>query len=277
MILVTGASGFVGRSLTAALSGEERLFRAYGGRINSPAQLREALEGVESVIHLAGSEARGRVRPLQHVDVEGTARLLEECRRADIQHLVVLSRLNADPYTAYPLLRAKGEVERLVRESEVPFTILRSATLFGRRDRFLNAIDRFTTTSGPIVWLPGGGRVMMQPLWVEDVVRCLVATVDQPSLRGETLRLAGEERLSYREIVQTVLVAAGRRRILWPARLILLRWWVTVRYGWQPRPLVSRFFMDRFSVPEVAPLDSVLRHFGFRPERLAFHMSHLRR
>ena len=277
MILVTGAEGFVGRSLMRVLAREEREAKPYGGRINDPLRLRAELEGVDSIIHLCGSESHDRVRQLDHVDVEGTQRLLEESQRAGISRLIVISRLNADRNSLYPLLRAKGQAERLVRRSDVPFTILRSATLFGSDDRFLNVIGGLAAWSWPFVWLPGGGHVAMQPLWVEDVVRCLVACLERPDLIGKTIEVAGEERLRYAEIVQQVLHTARLRRVPISVSIKLVRPFSALLFGWRRRPPVTRFMMDRFSVPEVAQLDSVLRHFGFHPSRMVQSMTYLRR
>jgi NADH dehydrogenase len=277
MILVTGATGFIGRSLTNALTLQERTWKPYHGRINNPLALREQLEGVDTVIHLAGSEARGRHRLLRHVDVEGTERLLEECRRAQIQRLVVASRINADASAMHPLLQAKGQVERLVQKSGVPYTILRSATLYGRGDRFVEIIASLALWSWPFVWLPGGGTVAMQPLWVEDLVRCLVATLDRPDLVNKTIVVAGEERFQYRVLVPRLLAAAGCRRIPLTMPLVTLHPLSTLLFGWWPRPAVSRYFADRFFVPEVAEFDVVLRHFGFRPTRIAQSIAYLRR
>jgi uncharacterized protein YbjT (DUF2867 family) len=276
MILVTGASGFVGRSLMRLLTQAGRDARAYGGRINDPLRLRAELEGIDSVIHLCGAESRDRIRQLDHVDVEGTERLLEEGRRAGLKYLVVISRLNADPNSLHPLLRAKGEVERLVRQSGLPHTILRSATLFGREDRFLNVLGGLAAWSWPFVWLPGGGYVAMQPLWVEDVARCLVACLDRPELIGKTLEVAGAERLRYFEIVQQVLLTARLRRIPVSISIKLVRPLSALLFAWRRRPPVTRFMMDRFSVPEVAQLDSVLRQFDFHPARMAHRMTYLR-
>jgi uncharacterized protein YbjT (DUF2867 family) len=277
MILVTGASGFVGRSLMRALAQEEREVKAYAGRINDPLRLRAELEGVSSVIHLCGAESHDRIRQLDHVDVEGTERLLEEARRAGLGHLIVISRLNADPNSLHPLLRAKGEVERLVRQSGMPYTVLRSATLFGREDRFLNVIGGLAAWSWPFVWLPGGGHVAMQPLWVEDVARCLVACLDRPELMGKTIEVAGEERLRYVEIVRQVLLTAQLRRLPISISPKLVRPISALLFGWRRRPPVTRFMMDRFSVPEVAQLDSVLRQFDFHPSRMGQRMTYLRR
>ena len=276
MILITGATGFVGRSLVHALLTADRPHESYMGRVNDPMSLREALNDVDTVIHLAGAEARDRVRLLHHVDVEGTERLLEECRRAQVDRVIILSRLKADPASMHALLRAKGQVERLVRQSGLPYTIVRSATLFGRNDRFLNVITGLAYWTWPTVWLPGGGEVAMQPLWVEDLARCLVACLDRPDLVGQTIALAGAERLRYLEIVRHVMNTAGSNRFAVGVTPKLVRPLSAVCFGWQRRPPVTRFFMDRFTVPEVAPTDSVYRVFGFHPGRMSQHTSYLR-
>ncbi|UCG26035.1 MAG: NAD(P)H-binding protein [Chloroflexota bacterium] len=276
MVLVTGATGFVGRSVVHVLQAADRPQESYSGRINDRLALREALEDADAVIHLAGAEARDRVRLLQQVDVEGTERLLNECRRAQVDRVIVLSRLNADPASMHALLRSKGEAERLVRQSGLPYTIVRSATLFGRHDRFLNVITGLAYWTWPTVWLPGGGKVAMQPLWVEDLVRCLVVCLDRPDLAGQTIELAGEERLRYREIARRALNTAGIRRFALGVTPKLVRPISAVCFGWLRRPPVTRFFMDRFTVPEVAPIDSVYRVFRFHPGRMSQHTSYLR-
>ena len=277
MILVTGATGFIGRSLTNALTLGGYDWQAYQGRINNPTSLREQLTGVDKIFHLAGSESRGRVRLLRHVDIEGTKRLLEEARRAGVGHIVIPSRIGADPNSLHALLRTKGEIERLVRNGGIPYTILRTSTLFGLGDRFTEIILGLALWTWPIVWLPGGGVIAMQPLWVEDFARCLIDCFEKPSLMNQTITLAGDERFRYRELVNHILTVEGVRRqdlklplsLLWPSAALLFGWWY-----W---PVVSRFFVDRFFVPEIADLDSVRRYFGFRPMRFRETMSYLHR
>lgn len=277
MILVTGATGFIGRSLARYLDHAGLPWRPYTGRLNAPLELRAQLQDIEIVIHLAGAEARGRKRLLQHVDIEGTQRLIEEARRAGVQRLIYPSRLNADPYAIHALLRCKGEVERLVQRSDIPYTILRSATLFGRDDRFSEIITGLAMWSWPLAWVPGGGKVAMQPLWVEDYVHCLMATLNRPDLINRTISVAGGELLSYREIVKTILAIRGLRRALFPLPGALLRPIAALTFGWWYWPAVSRFFVDRFFVPEVTNLDSVSRQFGFQPIRFRDAISYINR
>jgi NADH dehydrogenase len=278
VILVTGGSGFVGRSVAQRLQSEAIPFKLYRGRINDPLSIRAELLDVETVIHLAGSEAKGSVRQLHHVDVDGTERLLEECRRMTVRHLIVISRLGADPHSIYPLLRAKGDVERLARRSGIPTTIIRSATLFGRDDRFMNVIAALAAWSWPFVLYPARGEVAMQPLWVEDLARCIVAASQRPGLSGRTIEVAGEERMRYREIATEAIIAArlGRRIPVSPG-MLFVRPLTALLFGWRIEPPVNRFFLDRFTTPDITAIDSVRRQFGFHPARLGEHLSYLRR
>ncbi len=277
MVLVTGATGFIGRSLTNRLTLDGLEWRAYQGRINSPTSLREQLVDIETVIHLAGAESRGRARLLRHVDVDGTQHLLREAQRASVKRIIVASRIGANPNSLHELLRAKGEVERLVCSTGIPYTIVRTSTLFGLGDRFTEIILGLAIWSWPFAWLPGGGEIAMQPLWVEDYARCLVKCLDREELIDKTITIAGDERFHYRDLVRQILGMEGIRRLPLKLPLFLLRPAAGLFLGWWYWPPVSRFFVDRFFVPEVAELDSVRHYFGFRPMRFGETMAYLHR
>lgn len=276
MILVTGASGFIGRSLTRQLTAANLPHKPYTNDINNFVALREQLADVETVIHLAGAEATGRIRPLRVVDVEGTETLLKALRQRAIRRLIVISRLNATPNGVQLLLRAKGIVEQTVQQSGVPYTIVRSATCFGRYDHFTNAIAATAAWTFPFVILPNGGTTALQPLWVEDAARCLVSAAQNDDFLNQTIEIAGGERLRYSEIVTQVLLAAKLRRYPLRMRPQLARALNRVTAWMFRRPPLNRFDHDRFSSPEVADLNTIPDQFGFRAERLVNHLTHLR-
>lgn len=276
-LLVTGATGFIGRSLMPQLQQAGIEAQPYTGRINNYLTLREQLAGKTAVVHLAGSEMHGRNRLLNHVDVEGTARLLEECRRAEIKHIIFISRIGANPASIHSLLAAKGKIEKMLQQSETPATIIRSASVYGYGDRYFESILSISYWSFPFAWLPGGGERAWQPLWVEDLARCIVTAVNRPDLIGKTVTVAGEEHLQYQVLLKRILAAAGVRRL--PVRLpmTLLRPLSHLLFWWWFWPPATSYFVDRFFTPEAADFDSVLRTFGFRPARLNETINFLRR
>ncbi len=276
-ILVTGGTGFVGRSVVRWLELQEKSHVVFRGRSNDPVALREPMQGVHTIIHLAGAERRGSNRALRISDLQGTTQLLRVAQSAGVQHIIYLSRLGADPNAAPPLLRTKGEVERLIRRSNLSHTIVRTASLFGREDRFLNTIVRLARWTWPLVILPGGGEIALQPLWVEDAAKCLAACLDRPDLHGQTITLAGAERFRFKELVEIVLDAAAMRRYPFSLRMPFSRVFAILFFGWRFHPPVSRYFLDRLSIPEVTDLDTVRRHFGFQPARLRETIAYLRR
>ncbi len=279
MILITGARGFVGQSLTRQLTTAGYQAIPYEGHVADVHALREAMQRVETVIHLASAEFRGRVKELQTTDLEGTRRVVEEANRASLNHLIFLSRLDADPNSMFAVLRAKGEAERIVRQSDIPATIVRSATLFGRHDRFLNSLAGLAAWSWPFVWLPAGGHALLQPLWVEDLARILVMLSDPLDLqgyRGQTFEVAGAERLRYEELMRQILSAANLSRRPLAVNMPIIRFLTNIYWGRLRRPPVTRFFVDRLAVPESIDMDSVQRHFGFTPSRLRDQVTYLR-
>ncbi|MEM7333736.1 MAG: NAD(P)H-binding protein [Chloroflexota bacterium] len=277
MILVTGSTGFVGRVLMRQLQEANIEARGFNGHINNVLNIRKQLEDIKIVIHLSGAETRGRNRLLDSIDVEGTQRLVDECQRAGIQHLIYVSRIGADPSVWQPLLRAKGLAERAIQRSRVPYTILQSTSVYGWGDRYFELIVGLAIWSWPFVWLPGGGRNPVQPLWVEDLARCIMITLKDIHKKNKTLMLAGSERMSYYVLVELLLGMSGHRRmpvqfplqILKPLTVLMFRWWY-----W---PAVSRYFADRFFVPEVTEVDIVQRNFGFQPVRVRESISYLNR
>lgn len=276
-ILVTGATGFVGRSVMDWLERCGYDARPYHGRITDALALRTELEGIDIVIHLASSEGRGRTRLLQHVDIDGAERLIDRCRRAEVQRLIFVSRLGAVTNSLHPLLRAKDTIERMVKKSGLDYTIIRSSTAYGPGDRHFEMIASLALWSWPLVWLPGGGELWLQPIWVEDLARCIVLALDRPDFVGKAITIAGEERLPYKEVVRQIMDVLGIRRIPLPIPLILMRPITRALFSWWYWPPVSNFFVDRFFVPEAADFDSILRQFGYRPARLQDNLNYLGR
>ncbi len=294
MILVTGATGFVGRGLLSRLVEEGREVRILlrpstrtpdlprGLRMDVTLSalsdfrgLRAAMVGVEAVVHLAGAERAGS-RHLLTVDVQGTQALVQAAAEAGVQRVVFLSHLGAEPLSAYPLLRAKAQAEESIRRCGIPYTILRTALLHGRGDHFTTWLAMQLALSPLVFPIPGDAATMLQPLWVEDLVTCLVDALDDPATRNQVFEIGGPEFLSLRTVVQLVMQETGIQRLLLSTRPPYLRAAARALQRLLPRPPVNDLWLDHFAVSRMAELSTLPRVFGLQPSRMELRLGHLR-
>lgn len=294
-ILLTGATGFVGRTLLPRLAEAGHnvrcLIRASTrtprlplgvpvqltiGSMEDAATLRAAAQGVETVIHLAGAEWDGRHGNLLAVDVGGTRTLAEACAESGVQRIVYVSHLGADRASAYPVLKAKGIAEEFIRQSGVPHTILRSALLYGREDVFLNTLAALIWLSPGMFFLPSDGRTTLQPLWVEDLATCIEWSLTDNALLNQTLSLGGSEFINLRELARIVMEKIRVRRAVLTASPVLLRWGAWFFEQALPRSPLTEAWLDHLAVDRVCELTSVTRYFGLKPARLEPTLNYLR-
>ncbi len=231
MILLTGASGTVGRALLPLLleAGEDvralvRDPRGLGrhrvevqialgdlARLGDRRLQRQALRGVSTVIHLAAAirdEPYARVEELNGL---ATARLLRAAERAGVERFVFFSALGASRIQRTRFFRAKALAEEAVAESPLQTTTFAPSIVYDPGDRWVRLQRRLALL--PAIPVSGSGRCAYQPIWAADVARCVVAALQgaKPHARYE---LAGPDVLTYDEIALAVARAAGRPRPL---------------------------------------------------------------
>ncbi|MEW6094507.1 MAG: NAD(P)H-binding protein [Chloroflexota bacterium] len=295
MILITGATGFIGRSLTRQLveSGQRvRILLRPSPRTPSlptgvPVEvavtsladvrgLRAALRGVQAVYHLAGGEAEGGRANLQAVDIEGTRNLVEAARDAGVERIFYLSHLDADRASGFPVLKAKGIAEDFIRKSGVAYTILRGSILFGPDDAFTTGLAMLIALSPGLLPLPAKGESLVQPLWVEDLATCLTWALEEPKTVNQTYEVGGSEALTLRQVVAIIMEATRRPRLIIPWGIPSLRLMTMSLEAAFPRFPASVFWLDYLSVNRTCPVDAIPRVFGLMPARFASRLDYLR-
>ncbi len=292
-ILVTGATGFVGRRLLPALldAGHEvrvllrpqvRNPRLPAGQavevalasLNDQAGLQAALAHIDAVIHLATGEHQGpRGRALYTVDVQGTRHLVTAARGRPLRLFLYISHLGASPSAAYPVLRAKGLAEQALLQaaSAFPSAIVRVGPLMGREDHFLRPLAWLVRTwpRGLPLLLPGGGQTLLHPLWLEDLVAALLVILEEPALWGRVYELGGPEHLALRDVVLMLQTYFQRPRPLLPLSPLLARWFAFWLHNIWPRFPLHSYWLDYLAAPRTADPNTLPREFGILPERLA--------
>jgi len=147
--------------------------------------------------------------------VAQTAALLSAASQAGVRRVVHISIAHADESSPYPYFRAKGEAERLVRESGLSYAILRPTVLFGSESILFNNIA-WMLRKFPVFAVAGKGDYRLQPIYVGDLAEMAVdaAHKEQPM----TLEAAGPETFCYEELLRFMARAVGSH-----ARLLHVR------------------------------------------------------
>ena len=296
MILVTGATGFIGRVLVRQLTETGQKVRvllrpspksprlpkgvpvevAVVG-LDDERGLRAAMRGVNQIYHLASAGAQGRRGSLFKTDIEGTRTLVQVAKSADVERFIYLSHIGSDRASAFPIHKAKGIAEEHIRKSGVPYTIIRSTVVFGPEDDFTSTLSTLIRAAPGILPIPGNGRTLLQPLWVEDLVTCLVWALQNPDMANQSYDIGGGEYFTLRQVMETVMRVTHSRRLIVPLSPPYMRALFVTLDAFTPGFNVPTYWIDYVAVNRTCPVENLPRTFGLMPARFAYRLNYLER
>jgi NADH dehydrogenase len=240
VLLLTGATGSVGSRLLPLLleRGEEvrclvREPRKLGarrvdvqialgdlGEMSDPYLVRQALRGVDTVIHLAASIRDQPPKRIEELNGLATARLLRAAERSGVESFHFFSALDAQAAQRTRFFRAKWLAEQAVLSSPLRTTVFAPSIVYDNSDPWITLLRRFSFL--PVLPVSGEGQARFQPIWARDVAQCVVNALAaaEPRPRYE---LAGPETLTYDQMSDLVSRIAGRPRPLVHVPLPLIR------------------------------------------------------
>jgi uncharacterized protein YbjT (DUF2867 family) len=228
MILLTGATGTIGsavlRRLTAARVpvrclvrdprrlGDQRVrVQIALGDLGNPASFRNALRGVDTVVHLGAAIRDQPLASIEELNAVATLRLVRAAERLGVERFVFFSAMGATRHSRTRFFRAKALAREAVEQSGMHATVFAPSIVYSPGDPWLTLLERLSWL--PAVPVSGSGRALYQPIWAEDVAASVMAALDGRGEQGD-FELAGPDTLSYDDIVRAVLRSLGRRRRL---------------------------------------------------------------
>ncbi|KAF9537814.1 NAD(P)-binding protein [Agrocybe pediades] len=186
--------------------------------ITDPATLDPALQHAKIVISLVGI-MHGSPQDFENVQLKGAENVARAAKTAGAK-LIHFSAIGADPSSNIPYVRTKGLAEQSIFAISPDAIIIRPSLVFGPEDDFFN---RFARLSKILPFLPvfGGGTSLFQPVYVGDIARlvshlsCNVGRINTTSscdFSGKVIEAGGPGVFSYKQLMQIILEATGRRR-----------------------------------------------------------------
>jgi uncharacterized protein YbjT (DUF2867 family) len=252
LLLVTGASGYVGGRLVRALEERgERLrclarrpqdlaarlspdVEVVGGDVLDPRSLAGALEGVDTAFYLV--HGMGSRTDFQEDDRRGATNFAHAARAAGVRRIVYLGGLGMATDLS-PHLASRHEVGRILRESGVTTIELRASIILGSGSLSFEMV-RALVERLPVLVTPRWVRQLTQPIAIEDVIDYLAASPDAPANGSEVVEIGGPDRVSYLDLIREHARQRGLRRLI--IRVPVLTPWLSSLWLGLVTPVYAR-------------------------------------
>lgn len=235
VVTVFGGSGFLGRYVVRRLATEGARVRVVcrhphkamhlkpmgevgqitleRGDVGGSADLERYVDGARYVVNLIGILFEGGSQRFDAVQAEGPGRIAEAAKAAGVEQMLHVSAIGADGESPAAYARSKAAGEAAVRALLPDAVVLRPSVVFGPEDDFFNRFGQMAQMS-PFLPLIDGGATRFQPVYVDDVARAVMVGLADESVRGGTFELGGPDVRSFKELLEYLLGALHRRRLL---------------------------------------------------------------
>ncbi len=229
MLLLTGATGQVGSALLDRLLADGTPVRCLVrdprrlgprrvrvqialGDLADPPSFRNAMRGVDTVVHLAASIRDQRLASIEELNGIATWRMVQAAERAGVERFLFCSALGASTHHRVRFFRAKALAEQAVLAADLRAAVLSPSIVYAPGDRWLTLLERLALL--PAMPVSGRGRALYEPIWAQDAADCVLGALRGSWDAPQRFELAGPQTLSHTDIVRLVLRSLGRRRLL---------------------------------------------------------------
>lgn len=229
-VLLTGASGFIGRAVAAGLrrrghevvrvlrrppAGAEGVLQADFAQVPGRAWWQPRLAGVDAVVNTVGILREQGGQTFRALHTEAPAELFHACAAAGVRAVVQVSALGADASGRTAYHRSKKAADDVLRALPLRAAIVQPSLVYGPGGTSAALFNKLAVA--PVLPFPAGGRMAVQPVHVDDLVDGIVTLLEQPPPEVRTYAFAGPQPLMLRDYLADLRAAlgeGGRLRVL---------------------------------------------------------------
>ena len=235
IIAIFGAGGFLGKHLMRELTkldyrikvatrnpylkgylksqgnaGQIELFKT---NIFSSENVKQVLKNCDFAINLVGILYETRKQKFNQIHSEFPYLLSNLCNEFGVKNLIHVSALGVKEGHISKYMQSKFQGEKNIQKAFKSSVILRPSVIFGPEDKFFNTFASLAQFS-PVLPLIGGGKTKFEPIYVGDVAKAIVKTLDLNNVRPKIYELGGPENYSFKELIEILLIEIKKKRFL---------------------------------------------------------------
>jgi NADH dehydrogenase len=286
MLLVTGATGFIGSYLIRYLIQRGIAVRALitpsskspllprnlpveiaVSSLQDERGIRAALKGISGIYHLASSGRDVLYSKYEQRENNAVENLLDASKRVGIEKIVYLSVIGADKTSGFPFFRTCANSENRIQDSGINYTILRTSVVFGPGDDFIFYFLTGLSKSIGFFFLPGREDILLQPLWINDLTHALFLSYSEKKYVNQSITIGGGEYLTLNTTLKMIMKLTKKYRLLIPIMPAILRarnLWFGESHRGNP---ISTFWIDFLAADRTCSLNTLPYHFEILPSR----------
>jgi uncharacterized protein YbjT (DUF2867 family) len=231
MIVITGATGFVGEEIVKQMRAAGFPVRAivrepgsaqwladrYGaelfhGNVLFAPSIEGAMQGANCVIHLVGIIREEKESTFERAHTQATKHVIDEAKKANVKRFLHMSALGTRENARSRYHQTKWAAEEYVRKSGLAWTIFRPSVIYGPKDKSVNTLVKVMRRL-PFVPVLGTGNTKIQPVSVENVARAFVAAIRNDNSIGKTYDLCGPDAFTWNELYDKLQLILGSRKL----------------------------------------------------------------